>query len=174
MSGAVLKKYSCDHQELLHSDRISNVANDIETFLKTTTLMSPAATMFVFFAFSLQASFDSLFLLFYLIRASTTRERRKEKKVGQTNTKGSDEATQSQDDFDPDAYKRAVTNDFFSDAFGPRVSELKSNQPHSLRSTFEHIAGGFVRPPPEKTTKETLATVKETMRKKKIRVETKG
>ena len=52
MSNAVLKKYSCDHAELL-TERISSVANDIETFQKTTTsFLSPSATMFVFLSFS--------------------------------------------------------------------------------------------------------------------------
>jgi hypothetical protein len=46
MANGVIKKYSCDHIELL-TDRISYVADDIETFLSM-TLMSPAATMFVF------------------------------------------------------------------------------------------------------------------------------
>jgi hypothetical protein len=71
------------------------------------------------------------------------------------------------------AYKRATANDFFSKAFGPTESELKSNQPHSIRSVFENIAGGFIEQPPRGTKRETLATIKEEMRKKKIRIDTK-
>jgi len=63
---------------------------------------------------------------------------------------------------------------FFSKAFGPTESELKPNQPHSLRSTFENIAGGFIERPPHGTQRETLATIKEEMRKKKIRIDTKN
>lgn len=71
-------------------------------------------------------------------------------------------------------YKRAVVNDFFSKAFGPSESELKPNQSHSIRSAFEQIAGDFVRTPSSKETpRETLATIKEQMRKKKIRIKQK-
>ncbi len=75
---------------------------------------------------------------------------------------------------DENSYKRATANDFFSKAFGPSESELKPNQPHSLRSTFENIAGDFIQRPPPGTQRETLATVKEEMRKKKIRIDTKN
>ena len=75
---------------------------------------------------------------------------------------------------DREMYKRAVVNDFFSRAFGPSQSELKPNQPHSIRSTFENIAGGFIRSPPAKDTpRETLTKIKDEMRKKQIRIEQK-
>jgi hypothetical protein len=45
MANAVIKKYACNHNELL-TDRVSYVADDIETFLSM-TFMLPAATMFV-------------------------------------------------------------------------------------------------------------------------------
>ncbi len=57
MPGAVIKKYACDHNELL-TDRINYVANDIETFLSM-AFTSPAATMFVF------QWFLSFFILIY-------------------------------------------------------------------------------------------------------------
>ena len=66
-----------------------------------------------------------------------------------------------------------MTNDFFAKAFGPTQSELKPNQAHSLRSVFENIAGDFIERPPPGTQQETLAKVKEEMRKKKIRIEIK-
>lgn len=75
---------------------------------------------------------------------------------------------------DENSYKRAVANDFFSKAFGPAESELKPNQPHSVRSTFEKIAGGLIEQRPAGTPRETLKTIKEEMRKKKIRIDTKN
>ena len=78
------------------------------------------------------------------------------------------------DGFDPTAYRRAVANDFFSNAFGPRTSELKPNQPHSFRSAVESMAGGFIREAPAETPKATLESVKNEMRKKGIRVNTKS
>jgi hypothetical protein len=57
MPGAIIKKYACDHNELL-TDRINYVANDIETFLSM-AFTSPAATMFVF------QWFLSFFILIY-------------------------------------------------------------------------------------------------------------
>jgi hypothetical protein len=168
MANAVIKKYACDHNELL-TDRISYVANDIETFLSM-ALVSPAATMFVF------EWFLSFNFFFDLIRTqpflSTTTEKEKErKKFVQTNN---NVQAKSNIQLDENSYKRAATNDFFSKAFGPSESELKPNQPHSLRSTFERIAGGFIEQPPPGTQRETLATVKEEMRKKKIRIDTKN
>ena len=77
-------------------------------------------------------------------------------------------------ELDREMYKRAVVNDFFSRAFGPSESELKPNQAHSVRSSLESIAGGFIRSAPEKrTARETLTKIKEEMRKKKIRIEQK-
>jgi hypothetical protein len=57
MANVVIKKYACDHNELL-TDRISYVVNDIETFLSM-ALISPAATMFV--------SFSGFFLSFFYV-----------------------------------------------------------------------------------------------------------
>ncbi len=74
---------------------------------------------------------------------------------------------------DENSYKRASLNDFFSKAFGPSEAELKPNQPHSLRSAFEHVAGGFIQKPARGVQRETLATIKEEMRKKKLRIDTK-
>ena len=67
-----------------------------------------------------------------------------------------------------------MANDFFSNAFGPRAADLKPNQPHSLRSAVESMAGGFIREAPAETSKETLESVKKEMRKRKIRVDTKS
>jgi hypothetical protein len=47
MANAVIKKYACDHNELLN-DRISYVANDIETFLSMAFISPAAATTLVF------------------------------------------------------------------------------------------------------------------------------
>ena len=76
-------------------------------------------------------------------------------------------------ELDENSYRRAAANDFFSKAFGPTQSELESSHPHSVRSSFESMAGGFVQRQPTGTPRETLATVKEEMRKKKIRIDTK-
>ena len=75
---------------------------------------------------------------------------------------------------DENSYKRASVNDFFAKAFGPSEAELKPNQPHSLRSSFENLAGGFIQQPARGTKRETLETIKEEMRKKKIRIDTKN
>ena len=77
-------------------------------------------------------------------------------------------------ELDREMYKRAVVNDFFSRALGPSESELKANEPHSIRSSLERIAGGFIRAPPEKgRPRENLTKIKEEMRKKMIRIEQK-
>ena len=55
MANTVIKKYACDHNELL-TDRVSYIADDIETFLSMTRL-SPAATMYLYF---------NGFILFYI------------------------------------------------------------------------------------------------------------
>jgi hypothetical protein len=173
MANAVIKKYACNYTELL-TDRISNVADDIEIFLSM-PLMSPAATMFVFIRFpSFFLTFFSSFF-FDLTRAqsssSTITKERERKPIVET-TKN--EQAKSNIELDENIYKRAITNDFFSKAFGPSQSELKPNQPHSIRSTFENIAGGFFERPPPGAQRETLATIKEEMRKKKIRIDTKN
>ena len=69
-------------------------------------------------------------------------------------------------ELDENSYRRAAANDFFSQAFGASKSELKPNQPHSIRSAFETVASGFVQKPPPGTQRETLESVKEQMRKK--------
>ena len=43
MANTVLKKYSCNHNELI-TDRISSVVNDIEMFLSKTQISSVAST----------------------------------------------------------------------------------------------------------------------------------
>jgi len=101
---------------------------------------------------------------------TTAEEKERKKTVRTTNNI----QAKSNIELDENSYKRAITNDFFSKAFGPSESELKPNQPHSLRSTFERIAGGFIQKPPPGTERETLASVKEEMRKKKIRIDTKN
>jgi len=174
MANAVIKKYACDHNELL-TDRISYVANDIETFLSM-ALVSPAATMFVFEWFLFSFFFFQFFFFDFIrtqpVSSTITTEKEKErKKFVRTNN---NVQAKSNIQLDENSYKRAATNDFFSKAFGPSESELKPNQPHSLRSTFERIAGGFIEQPPPGTQRETLATVKEEMRKKKIRIDTKN
>jgi hypothetical protein len=68
MANTVIKKYACDHNELL-TDRISYVANDIETFLSM-ALISPAATMFVFF--------NGFFLSFSLVSTEHNRFHRRQ------------------------------------------------------------------------------------------------
>jgi len=122
-------------------------------------------------------SFFSIFL-FDFIRTqpvsstiTTTAEEKERKKTVRTTN---NIQAKSNIELDENSYKRAITNDFFSKAFGPSESELKPNQPHSLRSTFERIAGGFIQKPPPGTERETLASVKEEMRKKKIRIDTKN
>ncbi|CAF3123991.1 unnamed protein product [Rotaria sp. Silwood2] len=153
MANAVIKKYACDHNELL-TDRINYVANDIETFLSM-TFMSPAA--------AIPQSFSST-----ITRA---KEKERRKRIIETNN---NEQEKSNIELDESAYKRASVNDFFAKAFGPSQSELKPNQPHSIRSAFENIAGGFIERPPPGAKRETLASVKEEMRKKKIRIDTKN
>ncbi|CAF1524998.1 unnamed protein product [Rotaria sp. Silwood1] len=154
MANAVIKKYSCDHNELL-TDRISYIVNDIETFLSM-AFMSPAATI--------PQSFSS----------TITKEKERRKQIIETNNNNNNEQKKSNIELDESAYKRASVNDFFSNAFGPSQSELKPNQSHSLRSAFENIAGGFIERLPPGTKRETLASVKEEMRKKKIRIDTKN
>jgi hypothetical protein len=168
MANAVIKKYACNHNELL-TDRVSYVADDIETFLSM-TFMSPAATMFVLKWFLVFLLFFTFFFFFSnfiraqpIIKTTTSNEKEREK-FGQI---------KSNIVLDENSYKRASINDFFSQAFGPSKSELKPNQPHSLRSTFEHIAGDFIEKPARGAKRETLATIKEEMRKKKIRIDTK-
>ncbi|CAF1286353.1 unnamed protein product [Adineta steineri] len=149
MANAVIKKYACNHNELL-TDRISYVANDIETFLSM-PFKSPSATM----------------------TSSTITKEKERKQYVQTATNNS-EKSKSNIEFDETSYKRASTNDFFAKAFGPTQSELKPSQSHSIRSAAEKIAGGFFERPSHDTPRETLASVKEEMRKKKIRIETKN
>lgn len=75
---------------------------------------------------------------------------------------------------DENSFRRASVNDFFSRAFGPSESELKPHQRHSIRSSVEKFAGDFIQKPARGVQRETLATVKEEMRKKKLRIETKN
>lgn len=91
-----------------------------------------------------------------------------EKKIEETKKTATSEI-----ELDESSYRRANTNDFFSKAFGPSKAELKPNQPHSLRSAFESAAAGFIQQPAPGTQRETLQTIKEEMRKKKIRLNTK-
>jgi uncharacterized membrane protein SpoIIM required for sporulation len=85
MANVVIKKYACDHNELL-TDRISYVVNDIETFLSM-ALISPAATMFVSFS----GFFLSFFYVVFLVsleqnqfhRQQQQKKKRKEKKLSQ-------------------------------------------------------------------------------------------
>ncbi len=102
--------------------------------------------------------------------STTTKGKGRERKkiVESTNN----EEIESNIKLDENSYNRASANDFFSKAFGASESELKPNQPHSVRSAFENIAAGFIQRPPPGTKRETLATVKEEMRKKKIRIDT--
>lgn len=76
MSNAVIKKYACNHEELL-TDRVSYLVDDIETFLS----MSSAASMYVFqwfrFLFSL--------CLISLEYNRQTRQRVKEEKISYEN-----------------------------------------------------------------------------------------
>lgn len=67
MHNAVIKKYACTHDELL-TDRISYVADDIETFVSS-ALKSPAATMFVFIWFP-----PFLFFLCFSLQISSDRK----------------------------------------------------------------------------------------------------
>ncbi|UJR08956.1 hypothetical protein I4U23_013208 [Adineta vaga] len=150
MANAVIKKYACTQDELL-TDRVSFVADDIETFVSL-ALKSPAATITQSYA-------------------STIAKEKGRKTPIQTSD---NEQVKSNIELDENAYRRAAANDFFSNAFGPSQSELKPNQPHSIRSTFETIAGGFIEKRKADTPRETLATIKEEMRKKKIRIETKN
>lgn len=112
----------------------------------------------------------------YSIRAqafsvATRKATETKKRVVESNN---NERKNTDDQLDESAYKRASVNDFFSKAFGPSQSELKPDQPHSVRSAFESFAGDFIQRPPPGTKRETLATVKEEMRKKKLRIETKN
>ena len=45
IANTVIRKYACNHDELL-TDRVSHVADDIETFVSA-ALKSPAATLYV-------------------------------------------------------------------------------------------------------------------------------
>lgn len=75
---------------------------------------------------------------------------------------------------DREMYRRAVVNDFFSKAFGPSESELKPNERHSIRSSVESIARDFIRSTPEKNSpKETLAKIKNEMKKRNVRIQQK-
>lgn len=96
------------------------------------------------------------------------------KKIVETNNNKNKKHDQSDSELDENAYKRASVNDFFSNAFGPSQSELQPNQSHSIRSIFENIAGDLFERPPPGTKRETLSSVKEEMRKKKIRIDTKN
>ncbi|CAF4925316.1 unnamed protein product, partial [Rotaria magnacalcarata] len=127
MANGVIKKYACDHYELL-SDRISYVVDDIETFIST-PLKSAAA--------AITQSFT----------VATTTIAAKENKNA-IDTTNNNEREKSNDQLDENAYQRASTNDFFSKAFGASRAELKPNQPHSLRSAFESFAGDFIQKPP--------------------------
>ena len=102
--------------------------------------------------------------------SSTITKDKERKKFVPTNN---NEQAKQNIELDETAYRRASANDFFAKAFGPSQSELKPNQPHSIRSVFENVAGGFFQQPPADTPRETLATLKEEMRKKKIRIQTK-
>lgn len=114
--------------------------------------------------------FFLLFFLFDFIRIQTTTRERK-KSVETTTNNNVDENSNIQ--LDENSYRRARINDFFSQAFGPSQSELKTNQPHSIRSTFENFAGEFIQKPARGSERETLDKVKDEMRKKKIRINTK-
>ncbi len=170
MGNAVVKRYSCNHNELL-SDRIDQVGNDIEAFLSS-AFMSPAATMYVLLFF---------FLLSFFCLPNRAQSTDAEAVAATTTTKDErkeflkrDERTKLDVDLDQHMYNRASTNDFFLNAFGSTTAELKPNQPHSLRSTFEHLAGDFIERRAPGAKKETLADVKEQMRKKQIRIDTKN
>ncbi|CAF4748072.1 unnamed protein product [Rotaria socialis] len=138
MANGVIKKYACDHDELL-SDRISYVVDDIETFIST-PLKSPAA--------AITQSFTV---------ATTTKAAQENKKI--IDATNNNEREKSNDQVDENAYQRASMNDFFSKAFGASQAELKPNQPHSLRSAFESFAGDFIQKPPPGTKRETLETM---------------
>ena len=161
MPNIALKNYACNHRELL-TDRVSYIADDIEIFLSMTSML-PSATMFVFERFLFLSLFHRHLISAPRIIKTTSNEKER------TNN----EQTKSNIELDTNSYKRASLNDFFSTAFGPSGAELKPNQPHSLRSTFEHVAGGFFEKPARGVKRETLATIKEEMRKKKIRIDTK-
>lgn len=175
MSNAVIKTYACDHQELL-VDRVQTVADDIEVFLsKAMPLGTPAAATFVIICFPMRVIPLSFFCLISMRSFSSIAAASREKERAELNR--SADTTDEQpmpDGFDPSAYKRAVVNDFFSNALGPRTSELKPNQPHSFRSAVENMAGGFIRETPVETPKQTLDSVKNEMRKKRIRMDTKN
>ncbi|CAF1233072.1 unnamed protein product [Adineta ricciae] len=149
IANTVIRKYACNHDELL-TDRVSNVADDIETFVSA-VLKSPAATLTQPYT-------------------STITKKKEQKTPIQTINNQQDG---SETELDENSYRRAAANDFFSQVFGPSKSELKPNQPHSIRSAFESVASGFIQKPPPGTQRETLESVKEQMRKKNIRIETK-
>lgn len=110
--------------------------------------------------------------LFDFIRTQSTITTAKEREKFVETTNNNDEQ-KSKIQLDENSYRRARMNDFFAQAFGPSQSELKPNQPHSIRSTFEKVAGEFIQKPARGVERETLEKVKEEMRKKKIRIETK-
>jgi hypothetical protein len=168
---AVIRKYSCNHTDLL-AERMSNVADDINSFLAlstTTTMYVPFVFIrntheYLFFIF-----FENLFSLVLVISSPSSFD-----SAMASNERNENKSTPTAREFDADAYRRASLNDFFSKAFGPSQSDLKVAQPHSLRSSVEHMAGGFVRDMPEKNSpKEVLASIKEDMRKTRTRVDTK-
>ena len=113
--------------------------------------------------------FSSLFDFIRVQSTITTTRKERENFVETTNNN----AEKSNIQLDENSYRRARLNDFFAQAFGPSQSELKSNQPHSIRSTFENLAGELIQKPARGVERETLEKVKDEMRKKKIRIETK-
>ncbi|CAF1405410.1 unnamed protein product [Adineta ricciae] len=135
IANAVIRKYACNHDELL-TDRVSHVADDIETFVSA-TLKSPAAT--------LAQSYTS----------TITKEKEQKKPIKTINNQQDGAKTE----LDENSYRRAAANDFFSQAFGPSKSELKPNQPHSIRSAFEAVASGFIQKLPPGTKRETLESM---------------
>ena len=114
-------------------------------------------------------------LCFDLIRtqSSYTSTRTKEKEQKTPIQAINNQQDGSKTELDENSYRRAAANDFFSQAFGPSKSELKPNQPHSIRSALESIASELIQKPAPGTQRETLESVKEQMRKKNIRIETK-
>lgn len=114
-----------------------------------------------FSLFLLEGKYVPVYYSIFLFRTKAKEDNEKNKK------------TTEEIDFDAGLYQRAKLNDFFSKALGPREENLKKNEPHSIRSALENIVAPMIREPPENLPKETLSSVKEDMKKKRIRIQMK-